>query len=552
MNDQDLSSRQAKWLFVTCFIALIATSFAFIIRALIIDDWGVQFGLSATQKGELFGAGLWPFAISIVLFSLVIDRVGYGKALAFAFACHTVSAVVTILAPTVLAGADATPEEIKAGQDAGYWVLYWGNFIAALGNGTVEAVINPVIATIFWKQKTKWLNILHAGWPAGLIVGGLLTLSLGTKGIIGSNFEAGAIDWRWKVALLLIPTVVYGVMMLKTKFPVNERVAAGVSYRDMLAEMGAIGAFIASSLILIELGRVLGWPSLFELGGYDVNAAWIGIVAITGVYFAYTRSLGRPMFTFLLLLMILLATTELGTDNWIKSLMSPVMNAEFGIDGGWVLIYTATIMMTLRLFCGPIVKALNPLGLLMVSTLFAAAGLVFLSTAAGLIILLAATIYGIGQTFFWPTTLGLVAERFPKGGALTLNAIAGVGMLGVGILGNPLLGAIQDNHIDSTLAAEKPALHEQVMGEEATSVLGSYRPLDNAKLELLSEEDQEAVTQVTDEAKQTALFKVAALPLIMFVCYLLLLIYFKKQGGYQAEQLPEAHTAASGDSGPPE
>ncbi|MEM7809820.1 MAG: MFS transporter, partial [Planctomycetota bacterium] len=137
------------FLFATCFVALIATSFAFIIRAFIIDEQAVEFGLSEAQKGELFGAGLWPFAISIVLFSLVIDRVGYGRALWFAFACHVISVIVTLFA-------------------RGYWGLYLGNFIAALGNGTVEAVINPVIATVFWKQKTKWLNILHAGWPGGL------------------------------------------------------------------------------------------------------------------------------------------------------------------------------------------------------------------------------------------------------------------------------------------------------------------------------------------------------------------------------------------------
>lgn len=101
-------------LFWACFIALIATAFGFIIRALIMDDWGQEFGLTETQKGEIFGVGLWPFAISIVLFSLIVDKIGYGRAMIFAFIAHVVSAVVTILTPTIAAGDSNTA----------YWMLY--------------------------------------------------------------------------------------------------------------------------------------------------------------------------------------------------------------------------------------------------------------------------------------------------------------------------------------------------------------------------------------------------------------------------------------------
>jgi MFS family permease len=144
-----------KRLFWGCFIALIATAFGFVVRSMVINDWGTEFGLTETQKGEIFGVGLWPFAISIILFSLVIDRIGYGKTMAFAFVCHVVSAILTIFA-------------------TGYWMLYIATFIVALGNGAVEAVINPVVATMFRNEKTKWLNILHAGWPGGMVIGGRL------------------------------------------------------------------------------------------------------------------------------------------------------------------------------------------------------------------------------------------------------------------------------------------------------------------------------------------------------------------------------------------
>ena len=89
MNTQQANpeslDQESKWIFWTSFFALVATAFGFIVRTQVINEWGIQFNLSETQKGEIFGVGLWPFALSIVLFSLIVDRIGYGKAMAFAF-----------------------------------------------------------------------------------------------------------------------------------------------------------------------------------------------------------------------------------------------------------------------------------------------------------------------------------------------------------------------------------------------------------------------------------------------------------------------------------
>ncbi|MEL7187020.1 MAG: MFS transporter, partial [Pseudomonadota bacterium] len=386
---EDYSDAQKRWLFIGCFVALTASSFGFVVRAQLIGEWGLEFNLTEVQKGEIFGVGLWPFAISIILFSLVIDKIGYGKAMVFAFICHALSVVLTISA-------------------TGYWSLYVATFIAALGNGTVEAVINPVVATMYPKEKTKWLIILHAGWPAGLVLGGILAIGMGSVG------------WEWKAALILIPTLTYGAMLFRRSFPINERVASGVSYHAMLKETGALGALIVVYLIVAEIGRVFG-----------VNP-WLSTaiaVAIAAAFGLYVRSLGRPIFVILLLLMIPLATTELGTDAWITPLMVTEM-AALNLHPGWVLIYTSAIMLVLRLFAGPIMHRMSPLGLLMASSAVAAVGLVALSSTAGMMIFVAATIYGLGKTFFWPTMLGVVAEQYPKGGALTLNATGGVGMLG--------------------------------------------------------------------------------------------------------------------------
>src|SRR5690606_3903819 len=229
------NERHRMRLFWACFIALTTTSFGFILRALTLPQWGGEVNLTNTQIGEIAGEGLWPFAISIVLFSLVIDRIGYKNAIIFAFFCHLGSAVLTLFA-------------------SGYWSLYIATFCMALGNGTVEAVINPVVTTLFPKEKTKWLNILHAGWPAGLVLGGIMALLLGP--------EAG---WRLKMILILIPTILYGIMMIKRRFPVNERVQAGVSYLDMLKEVGVLGALVVATLIVFQIGSIFEWSFLLNI-----------------------------------------------------------------------------------------------------------------------------------------------------------------------------------------------------------------------------------------------------------------------------------------------
>jgi MFS family permease len=493
----EMMPRQTAWLFWTCFIALIATSFGFIIRAQIIGDLGQHFNLSETQKGEILGVGLWPFALSIILFSLVIDRIGYGRSLVFAFMCHILSAIITIFA-------------------SGYQMLYWGTFILALGNGTVEAVINPVVATIYPKEKTKWLNILHAGWPGGLVLGGLLALIMGP----------GA-DWRWKVGLIFIPAAFYGIMMLRAKFPVQERVKAGVPYKTMLQELGIIGAAIVVVIMTAEIGRIFGWTLTLK-----VVVAGVLIVG----YGLYVRSFGRPLFILLLLIMLPLATTELGTDSWITELVTPVMT-ELGLQAGWILVYTALIMMILRFFAGPIVHRLSPLGLLAVCSGIAIVGLVTLSKATGILIFVAATIYALGKTFFWPTMLGVAAERFPKGGALTLNAIGGMGMLSVGVIGAVFLGNIQDKQIDRELYQQNPVVHQKVVAEEKSSVFGKYSPLDQAKIGSLESDEKMVVETIKASAKKNALLTVAVFPAIMLVCYLALILYFRSKGGYKAEEI---------------
>ena len=215
--------------------------------------------------------------------------------------------------------------------------------------------------------------------------------------------------------------------------------------------------------------------------------------------------------------------------------------AALGLQAGWVLVYTSAIMCVLRFCAGPIVKRLNPLGLLAVSALLAGLGLVALSKASGAMILLAATLYGVGKTFFWPTTLGVVAERFPRGGALTLNAIAGVGMLGVGVVGAVFLGAIQDRAVSRDLAryddANSTALHAEYVTLEKESVFGTYTALDPEKRASAPDADVAILDGVEGAAKKGALSTVAVFPAVMLVCYLGLMLWFRREGGYRAVDL---------------
>lgn len=489
-----------RLLFWGCFAAVVATAFGFVVRSFVISQWGQEFDLTQTQLGEILGVGLWPFAISIILFSLAVDTIGYGRSMACAFVCQIGSTLLLIFAQ-------------------GYWSLYWGTFILAIGNGIVEAVANPVVATLFPTEKTKWLNILHAGWPGGLVLGGLMALAMGPE-----------VDWQYKIALILLPMLVYGGLLSFCRFPVHERVAAGVPYCEMLQEFGIAGALITVSLIVFEVGRVFDWPLVAKLAL---------IATLVGGFGLYVRALGRPLFIAMLLIMIPLATTEIGTDSWITTLMEPPMR-KLGLQAGWVLVYTSAIMMVLRFCAGPIVHALSPLGLLAISSAIAMVGLLLLSqVSTAMMILLAATIYGLGKTFFWPTMMGVVAEQSPRGGALTLNAVAGVGALSAGVVGLVFLGAIQDNYVTDSLRQEHPALNAQVAIEKE-GIFGRYEAIDAERVKALPREEQRVIADVEAAAKKNALAVVANLPGAMLLCYLILMVYFRSQGGYTTRALERA------------
>ena len=513
-----MNTRHDKILFWGCFIALITTSYAFVSRMILCGGQFVtDFGLDKVSVGELQGAGIWPFGVSIIVFSLFIDRIGYKVAMVFSFMCYLIYTALAFAAYNSIHGLSGAA--LVAGQKHGYQLLYWGSIILGLGNGTVESYINPIVTTMFNTDKTKLLNRMHAGWPGGLVLGGLCTIAL-----------ANHADWRVTLGLILIPAFAFFFLLIGKKFPRSEREQAGVSYLAMLKEFGAFGALVGFGLVFAQLGQVFNWSS---------GLVWGLTGAVVLIFAVVTKSFGRFILAFLIIIMMPQAITELGTDGWITSLMQVPMQAA-GHNPAWVLVYTSAIMVVLRFCAGPLVHKLSPLGLLATCSVLAALGLFAFSktSSAGMsAVFAAATLYGVGKTFFWPTILGLTSEQCPRGGALTLNAMGGIGMLAVGILGAPFLGYLQESSATKELAAANPALYQTVTMEN-NYLLGKYQAIDPVKSAAVTDAASTATIASAKTAGQfSALGKMALFPIFMLAGYITLLVYFRTRGGYRPVEL---------------
>ena len=488
-------------------------------------EYGAELDLTNQQVGEVFGASLWPIALTMIGFSLFIDRTGYKLPMVIAFVLQVGSGVGTFLADSYLG-------------------LYLCALAAGLGHGIVEAVINPVCAAVYPREKTKWLTILHAAWPAGLVLGTLLILG-------GDAMVDGGMTWRAHALWILVPAVPYLFMYLPCKFPTDERVQAGVPYIEMLRQVGFLTAFLASGLMIYEIGN-----QVFQLGGVTRPDLWfeisLGLGAVVGAIFGFAvKSFGRPLFFLMCLLMIPVATAELGTDGWIKGLMTPVLDG-LEINPAMALVFSASIMLVLRVFAGGVLKFFSPPGLLCISGVFSAIGLFWLSSAAGIAVFVAFVLYALGQTYYWPCVLGFVSERYPKGGALTLNTVSAIGLLSAGIVGTPLLGAAFDRSIHTTVEAKAPALaaaatgngrfmwmeHERIEPEKAEAFIAAQSEADRAATTGVYQ-DASPQGEAQRQAGRDVLRYAVRFPALLFVVFGLIALYFRSRGGYRPVELSE-------------
>jgi MFS family permease len=528
----------AKRLLWAGFMAILAAGVGFSIRGGILGDWGEQFGFTQGDLGKITGGGLTGFGIIILIGALLADKLGYGTLMCLAFVAHLSSAVLTLAATPIFNSMGGL--ESEAARGAAYSCLFWGMFLFAIGNGIAEAVVNPLVATLFPNNKTHFLNILHAGWPAGLIVGGLL-----------SYFLVGKVRWEIQMGMFLVPTIGYGVMLLGQHFPRSEASQRGVAYVDMLKQVGVLGA----GIICLLLGRFF----IQDLG-LSTAIGW-GLAAAFLVVFGYVTNwtLGPVLLAFLLVIHALVGYVELGTDSWIANITGNIMASPQ--KGLLLFVYTSGLMFVLRFFAGPIVHRISPLGLLFASAVMGATGLYLLGGATtALACVVAATIYGFGKTYLWPTMLGVVSERFPKGGAITIGTIGGVGMLSAGLLGGPGIGYKQDYFASTELRRTDPALYEEFKSPSENGFLffPKIQGLDGTRvgeIRSIPADERTPAQQVVGAADlfggKMALRYTALVPATMAICYLILILYFRSIGGYTAVHLDADQDSSHPSHGEP-
>lgn len=573
------------------FMAILAAGVGFGIRGGILANWRAEFGFTAVELGKIGGAGLTGFCFGIIIGGVIVDKIGYGKLVFAAFAFHALSAFVTLA---------AHPEQA---QMTAYQFLFWGTFIFAIANGTLEAVANPLVATLFPNNRTHYLNILHASWPAGLVIGGLVGWTLGESGI----------SWKWLLALYLIPTAVYGWMFLGQRMPKSEASQKGVSFSEMFHEIGLLGGTVVAIML-----------------GLFFNS--IGVVGATGVILVVilmiTHTHGKrgdvrvPLGVWLIFVMFithaLVGAVELGTDSWAQNITGNILTSA---EGKILFVFTSLIMFSLR-FCADFIEkklGLSPIGILLTCAILACVGLNLASnmtTFAGAIVAL--SIYAVGKTFFWPTMLAVIGDRFPKTGAVAMSIMGGVGMMSAGLIGAPGLGYAKDRFAGAALEAADPVVFGKYKAEKPSGFLffaestgldgkkrgeiqeklniareileaGEVKNLDPEKLARMDERQRQAKEEehakkkkieaaladkgllkpegsenpvaeglliLSDEERKVHAASIegdrktlradAVIPAIMALIYLGLFFYFKIIGGYKAVTISEANNSTSG------
>ena len=540
----------AKRLLWAGFMAILAAGVGFALRGGIFGAWASEYGFNASQLGAIGGAGFSGFCFGIIIGGVIVDKIGYGKLVALALVGHIVSAFVTF-------GASSP-------QNA-YDFLYWGMFIFAFANGTLEAVANPLVATIFPKQRTHYLNILHASWPLGMVVGAFASGLLG-NGIFG--IPGLGLSWQYQLSFYLVPTIAYAIMFMGQSFPKSEAAEKGASFTEMFKDVGILGAAVAVYLVSLFLGS----PMVFN----NPNIGWvIGGILLIAVGIITRFSLGSFLLFVLFITHALVGAVELGTDAWIEAITGNLFTAD---QGKALFIWSSAIMFGLR-FCAHFIESklgFSPIGILMTSALLAFGGL---QLAAGMqsfgIALLALGIYALGKTFFWPTMLAVVGDRFPRSGAVAMSIMGGIGMLSAGLIGSPGLGYAKDRFTGESLQATAPAVYAANKAANESKFLG-FKPVTavagsklseaqaarKAEKELAETNPAEAKAEDLAKAKKAVadhpmtaekktIFEASQagdratlkadsfLPLAMAAIYLLLLLYFKSIGGYRALKIEE-------------
>jgi MFS transporter, DHA2 family, metal-tetracycline-proton antiporter len=380
-----------------------------------------------------------------------------------------------------------------------------------------------------------------------MILGALITLAVGNS-------------WSWKaqLGLYLIPTIIYGFMFFGQKFPKSEASSKGLSLGEMMKEVGILGSSIAGFFLYLFTRDALGGNILFGLTQNDffVGPVWNYISMAVGAGFVLwvavitQFAIGHWLLFLLFIAHAIIGSLELGTDSWLENINGAILTPE---QGKILFIFASSLMFGLR-FCSHWIESklkLSPVAILFVCSLFAIVGLYSASGVNGITAAFGAMfIYSIGKTFFWPTMLAVVSDRFPRTGAVAMSIMGGIAMLSVGQLGGPGLGYAKDRFTAEAMEANgQGAVLEANRSEKPSKWLSfaEVKALDGKKLG----EAKDAKANATAEQKAMIAGEIAGsrktlrydafLPMGMAAIYLLLLIYFKSIGGYRPLKIEESN-----------
>ncbi|MFC7337257.1 MFS transporter [Haloferula chungangensis] len=543
------------------FTAILAAGVGFGVRGGLFGTWETAFNLNGAQLGAIsLGAGFISFCFGIIIGGVIVDKIGYGKLVFTAFLLHVLSAFVTFAAKPGMS------------SETAYLFLYWGTFLFGLANGTLEAVANPLVATLYPKNRTHYLNILHASWPLGMVFGGLIGWTLGS----GEN----AWDWKWQLALYLVPTVIYGIMFFGQKYPKSEASEKGLKLGEMFKDVGILGTLIVSVLLFFFLRRdFFGGLIGMEAMPSNILSAIVSFALLAWVATLTKFAIGHWLIFVLFITHALVGSVELGTDGWIQNITGTILNPE---QGKILFVFTSLVMFALR-FCAHFIEekaGVKPIGLLFICSVLAVAGLNLVSAVDSFGAAFGALlVYALGKTFFWPTMLAVIGDRFPQTGAVAMSLMGGIGMLSVGLLGGPGLGYARDRFSAGELSEADAALYAEVKSAGPASEFLGFEPVQpidpkvlnpakdafaakvavergNAAEDVVAKAqtitaEQELIAKSDIQGNRKVLKFDSFIPAVMAVIYLLLMLYFRAIGGYKPLTItPEK--ASGGTAGPSE
>lgn len=393
-------------LFVAACLALLVTAITFAIRAKIEGVFTDDYGLTKEQVGRAFGPAFWGFAVAMFAGGYIIDIVKTKTIVWLAFGLHLVGIVSLLMAKD-------------------YTTLFTANVFIGLGNGSVEAACNPLVATIFPDKKTKMLNRFHVWFPGGIVIGSLLAALV---------IDQLNLPWQVLVGLLFIPLALYGFLFFRQDIPETERVTTGVTYKEMMRNVGAPYTITLAVIFMILVATNQNVAAMVT-SSYSLPLIIVAVIAVLIVIEGKAVNKMSLLFPFIFFCMLLTASTELGTTQWINALL-----AENGIHPMIILAVVTGIMAVGRYFAGGLIHRLNPTGVLLGSAIFSVAGLLLLSISSGPVMTVASSaVFAIGVCYFWPTMIGVTSEYVPKSGALGMSILGGAGFVATSMI-LPIMG----------------------------------------------------------------------------------------------------------------